>query len=527
MVGLKRLSNERVDQKADLTITDVAICLAVSSTIAGLSVMTKSFWGDEILSIEVASQSLAQFVATLASDYHPPFYFLLLKVWILFAGVSEPALRVFQGMQGFIFLLFSLRLFRQLLPGHRFHPAWLLLITSAEFWLFMPMLRYYIFTAALVVFSTITFFRWMENPDRKQSFVLTLSFVLLLYTDYPASIVPAVQFGHLIIHRRERLRTFIKCGTTALVLFLPWSVITLEQIGKLTGLGQVADLNLSVKSIPVKFAYSLYAFLLGETVYPFEIVAVAVIGLCIAMLFLMRIPLQSLWLDRAFRFGLITVGVGVFCTSIITTYLSTHTSFMYTPSRTLYALVFIYLIAGSVLAHARSKIPAQILLVVLILSNVYGVVNWALNRHFLMPVYATPWKEVVDDLEGKEGLLIADESLCYEYYQRQRGGKVPKLVKPATAQALDDELRTEAAGSSPVKVFVLMMGRESTEEEVRPEIIGEMRSRGRVVSEQKYLRLDETYRAMKRKLTGRDAYDSKLRLQEYEVSVSGAGRGVK
>ncbi len=115
---------------------DALIIVSVCSFITVLSVLTKSFWGDEILSISFSSGTVANVLSSVASDYHPPFYFLLLKLWMTLFGTGEVILRMFQGIQSAIFLSLSLILFRRTFPSHRYHPFWILLTVSSEFWLF-------------------------------------------------------------------------------------------------------------------------------------------------------------------------------------------------------------------------------------------------------------------------------------------------------------------------------------------------------------------------------------------------------
>lgn len=325
--------------------TDLIFIAFTPLIVTFFSYQTKSFWGDEILSIRFAAQDFSGFIKSLSADYHPPLYFLLLKFWINIFGQHEIMLRVFQGLQGAIFVALSLILFRRLFTYHRYHPFWFLLITSSEVWLFMPMLRYYIFAACLVMISSIFFFNWIENPNRKNSLLLIISYICLLYTDYPASIVILIHGFFIILNVKNLIRKLFLVYAAAMVLFLPWLVITVKQIGTLIGSDQVADLNTSFKAIFIKTAYSLYAFLLGETIYPFEIIAIVILVL-ITVVFVTNFPQKNFFSSTAVVYSISILIGGILFTSVVTTFISKHTSFIYTPSRTLFALPFFFLLLG-------------------------------------------------------------------------------------------------------------------------------------------------------------------------------------
>lgn len=496
---------------ANLNARDFVLITLVPFIVVSLSLSTKSFWGDEILSLNFSGQDMRSLLNSLASDYHPPLYFLLLKGWIGIWGKSELILRAFQGIQGALFLMVSLLLFRRLLPSHRYHPFWLLLISSSELWLFMPMLRYYTFTAVLVTFSTLMFFKWMETNERKATFLLGISYALLLYTDYPASIVIAFHFVYVIFKNKSLVPKLIMIDIVAIFFFSPWMLITLSQVQNLLDLHKTADLNLSPKVIPLKIAYSLYAFVLGEMTYPFEVLAIVVMLSLTITLLSSYSRIRQLLADTTVWYTLGLVIIGIVFTSFITTFISTHTSFIYTPSRTFYTLPFLFLFFGAVYSMIHRAFFKYLLIGAFLLANVYGISNWIMNRHFLMPVYATPWKEVLDDLKGSSGTILVDESLCYEYYRSVRQGVYPTLLVPDSVHDL------YTSTGQPLYIFLILMGRESTEPELRKEVVEYVQTKGTKLYERKFLLLDESYRSIKSRILGRDTYDAKLTLLKYEL----------
>lgn len=482
----------------------------IPAIIAIVAYYTKSFWGDEILSIQFASQPVEKLFSALAADYHPPLYFLLLKGWFTLFGDGEFGLRLFQGLMGSLLLLFSLKLFRKIFPDRSFHPFWFLFVTASELWLFGPMVRYYVFAASLVVLSTVVFFRWFEKSDNRNSIFLLFTYIGILYTDYPSSIVIVFHLLYAGWKKRESVKKLLLIDFFAGVIFLPWAVVTFSQIQSLLQAHRMADFNASPIAIALKVGYSLYAFVAGEMIYPFELIGI--VGMiAVGAIILIALKRKILLSSQFSRYAVSFVFIGVVFTSVITTFISTHTSFIYTPARTFFVLPFVFVIFGLLFDNLKTKSLKILLITTMIVLNGYGIMNWTLNRHFLMPVYATPWKVIMHDIENRSGWILADESLCYEYYQNHLDGSFPQLKKFSTTSEIEQAVKNE----SPSNIFLLQMGRESTESEIPEEIVQYFREKFTTAGVSKYLIIDESYRIIKAKLLKRDSYDAKVTLYHF------------
>ena len=494
---------------------DTIIITGIPAFVILLAYQTKSFWGDEILSISYAVQPGFGTFKILAGDYHPPLYFFLLKFWIAIFGTGETGLRAFQGVQGAFFLWVSLKLFRKFIPERRYHPLWLFLVVSSEFWLFMPMLRYYTLAASLVMGSTYLLWKWKEDPTNENGYFLVLSYIALLYTDYPSSVVIALHFLYILFTQRKLFLKLLISIAISVAAFMPWVMVTVDQIRKVRDLGQVADLNTSPFAVLLKCGYSFYAFLIGETIYPFESVAVVCL-IIITVIGIIAFFKFKLYRDKLFLYSFGLALVGIIFTSVITTYISTHTSFIYTPSRTFFGLGFLFLALGILYSRIQNAAMRYFLLGSLIIVVGYGDYNWAMNRHFLMPVYATPWKEVLGDLRDRDGLIFADEGLCYSYYQNHLQGTYPELQQFSSVNELSEKvLENLTEHPEGVAVYVLLQGRESTESQISPSVITYLQENGTLEYARKYLPIDDTYQRIKSKILHRESYDAKITLYKY------------
>lgn len=490
----------------------IVFLLFVSLSIALVSYFTKSFWNDEIWSIYTSKFALGQLAAGLTEDYHPPLYFILLKAWAGVFSFSELSMRLFQGMQTFIFLLGAYLTGRKIVYLKTGMLPFLLVCFSAELWLFAPMLRYYIFAAALALFSTYFFLVWVEKPINRHLWLPGILYVLLLYTDYPTSAIIALHFAYLLLRHRPLIVPYLKAPLLAGLFFLPWAVVVAVQISKVMQAPYTADINTSPLAIPVKLAYSFYAFLVNETVYPFELTAVIALLVFAISLTGIRFSAFRQYNDSLVLLIVLAAG-GLLFTALLTTYVSVHTSFIYTPSRTLYVLPFFLFILAIVYQAIRHKALRALFLVSLLTLQVYGIVNIARNRHYLMPAYASPWKQIVEQVRGRGGYIAVDELMVYEHYTLGREKEYPKAINQ------NSRIDTIPLAAKSANVFIVVAGRESTPSQLDSAGMAFIGREYRIAKKTEFLTLDEDYRAWKKKLTKRDEYTAKFTLYEYHPAL--------
>lgn len=498
---------------------DLILILLPISIITALSVITKNFWTDELWSINATGQSLASTLDAVSRDVHPPLYFLLLHAWTLAFGNSEVSLRVFQGIQGAVLLYSALILFRRILPSARYSKYWLLILISSEFWLLMPMLRYYTLAAILGTLATYFLLSWISGRTNKSLFILGTLYIMLLYTSYTASFIIGVHFIYLLVFHRAALTGHLKPLVVASVAFIPQALTVLEQATRLGSSGQVADLNSMAGVSILKMGYSMYAYIFGEMIFPLSPI-VLVIAPLLAFIVLFKVSWRSMPggdREQAILLGSIVL-LGLLFTSLLTSTVSRHTSFIYTPARNFYALPFIFLALGILERHINSATLRRMLIVSLVAVNLYGGFNWAMNRQFMNPVYASPWKQVLSEIQGEKGIIFSDEDYCYTYYVNQDpAGDYPRLIVLESLDMLEDPVFKQAVMESE-KVFVIRHGRDSsTRLSAAPvELMDFLSSNRKLSSHKKYLVLEDRYKRLKEKMLKRESYDAKFNLYAFE-----------
>jgi hypothetical protein len=254
--------------------------------------------------------------------------------------------------------------------------------------------------------------------------------------------------------------------------------------------------------------YSLYAFVVNETAYPFDtVIIVALIAAACALFGIQRQRIRE-QRNQLWFFTLIIIG-GIVFTSLLTTFISRHTSFIYTPSRTFFVLPFVYYIIAIVYGAIARPFLRYLFLSALLMAQLYGIGNLAANRHFLMPTYAVPWKTIMADLNGKGGYITADETELYRYYAEQLGGAYPV---PINNEGIVD---TALVTSTEFPLYTLIFGRESTSVQIDSAGLAFIERNYAARSVIEYLPIDESYRKVKQKFLKRDAYKAKVTLTGY------------
>lgn len=185
-------------------------------------------WWDEGWTLYFATSDISSMVARTAIDIHPPFYYLLLHLWILLLGSSPFAIRFFSLLVGVLSLPLIFLVARRL-----FNPSVGLL--AALVWAVAPFPIYYSQEArmyALVTFLGLlsTFFALQIGKGLKEgqlSIALWAGYILTtaaaVHTQYYAAFIPLAQT--LFVLARHNLSPILKwlAGQVIwLLLYTPW-----------------------------------------------------------------------------------------------------------------------------------------------------------------------------------------------------------------------------------------------------------------------------------------------------------------
>src|SRR6266566_6104469 len=187
-------------------------------------------WGDEWHTLITAPQPLSAITSSVAENIHPPFYFLLVHLWIQFPwpGTLLNQMRAMSALWGLVatIILYFLWLRRE---ERRFQRIVLALwVLSPCLLLYARMARSYTLQLTLALLAIYAAVRWVEQlRNWRRLLAYAFSTAALLYTHYLPGLAILVSVSLTLLFRREpSLRTRVTCavGSTILValLYLPW-----------------------------------------------------------------------------------------------------------------------------------------------------------------------------------------------------------------------------------------------------------------------------------------------------------------
>lgn len=228
--------------------------------------INQSFWLDEATSATVVRDlSFADiFTKFLPNDFHPPLYYLLLKLWVTGWGVSEISTRLLSVMCGLLTVYFVYLIATKISSKRVGVLASILLVTSGLHIYYSQEARMYSMTTFFAVLSVYYFLKIIKEGGVGDWLIFSLSLLLIASTDYVAILIITVFWIYGIITRKDSLwwKKFVMSHIILIIFGLLWSPTFQSQfIGGLSAtsvsplwsqvLGQTTLKNIFL--IPVKF----------------------------------------------------------------------------------------------------------------------------------------------------------------------------------------------------------------------------------------------------------------------------------
>ncbi len=229
----------------------LTVILLLAAALRTINILQQSIWLDEGFVYHAVTQpTVGDMIPVLASDAHPPLYFLLMRGWVAVAGDSVLALRYFSVLPGMLSVAMIFPLAREL---GRFSPRqdrWAvaalatLLLALADVESFLSQeARMYTLRTLLAEVSVLAYLHWLRTSRRGWAACWVLSTTALLYTHYLGLFIPLIEGLHALLFQRGRVR-LLALGLLTLsgMLFAPWFLAV--------GLDQVAAPSYVIGAIP-------------------------------------------------------------------------------------------------------------------------------------------------------------------------------------------------------------------------------------------------------------------------------------
>ena len=231
-----------------ITINKQFVLIAIFAILLRIIAVNQSLWLDEATTAKVIQQfSVTEIVNKFApGDFHPPIYYLSMKLWGGIFGTSEVALRapsiIFSMIAGWIVFLLG--------------GVW-----AAALFLFNPLVVYYSQEARMYMMATFLLTAAFYFFKNKKWPLFGLSLVLSFYTFYGSIFFAAAFFLYLLY--QKKYRELFLSGSVFFLGVLAISPLLFKQLANSKiALATVANWSLvlgkanlkNLLLIPVKFA---------------------------------------------------------------------------------------------------------------------------------------------------------------------------------------------------------------------------------------------------------------------------------
>ena len=240
----------------------LALIVAIGAALRFGGIAHSSIWHDEGFTTFLMDRSPAQIIDATARDVHPPLYYLFLHYWTEIFGRSEVAVRGLSAVFGLGTITLAYGIMRRLI-GREAGLVAALFVALAPFLVrYSQEARMYGQVAFFAALSTYAFVRGVQEKLWRWWALYALSLAAAIYTQYYGILVVighAAYVGVRLIwlepkaKRREGLREAAQFGVGvlgALLLFLPWVPILLEQVGRVSGSYWIQQSWMTVHTIP-------------------------------------------------------------------------------------------------------------------------------------------------------------------------------------------------------------------------------------------------------------------------------------
>ncbi|MCB0323640.1 MAG: glycosyltransferase family 39 protein [Bdellovibrionales bacterium] len=374
----------------------LGICL-VGLLLRCMHLDERSIWLDEVTSLSIASLPYTDILQGVGFDRHtPPFYYLALHAWLLFAPATEIGLRAFSTVFDVV-NIFLLGVLLMRCSERRIALTGALLYAVSPFAIYYAQEgRMYTLVVSLVLATFLLAVRAAHaSVTAAQVGMLVLTATAGMYTHYYYALsLAGISLGLTWVARRNlsRLVRWYGALTIVGVLFLPWIQVVLE----LAGSGGQEFRRFVFLVLP----YALFRFSAGYAVLPLnydtkEHVSAAVISEAPAVISYMAafglMALWGLWRLRSNRI------FAMFCGALLLPPLAALIVSLRVPMLSERYLVvsfpfFIALLAVTLIEAPR--LARRIALIALL-----PLVSWSLWAHYFSPEFSnTQWRAVAQYL---------------------------------------------------------------------------------------------------------------------------------
>jgi hypothetical protein len=363
-------------------------------------------WGDEQFTLDVIRAPIGTMLELLRADFHPPLYFLFLKLWVRLVPGTMPLIDEIRLASIALVLAGTVtidRLWLRELPPRLRRWFLVLWVLSPFLLLYARMGRSYSAQILVAAFAIRYAADWARRPTAGAALRFALAQSVLLYVHYLPGLSVGAGFGAYGLYRIVRgeylrVRSFALAATVSAALYLPWAAPLATALGRRVGAEVHAMVPSAALEHGLRLAYTFLSFTFGETTPLYGLLVAAALAPAAVWLLGQGVPGARAWLP-------------VLAGALPVAYLLTarHVVLAMTPSRLAFLLPF-YLLLLLRGCERRPRLAA-LLLPGLLVTSAIAAASYHRQQDFLNRGYLIRFESIATyatALSGPDSLLVID-----------------------------------------------------------------------------------------------------------------------
>ena len=411
-----------------------------------------SIWVDESWSMKFADLSFIDYFTGEYGDVHPPFYYILLKWWMLVFGNSEIAIRSLSAVSGCLSIVIIYIVGRLLFNRNTGLVSAFILALAVFHIQYSQNARMYELLSLLAILSYYFLIKLTVKTDIRISTGYVIFTILLIYTHFAGLFLVIAQnvyvFSRLFVQKKVieiKLKTWLFLQLVVAILYLPWLYYLM---GTISGIQKnVAFDNPAPNLHDVLTTFSIYAgsnklLLLFALMLPLSVFSVNRIAGSINLRNFESSLRDYRWLislnDVSRVWMLMT---WLLIPIIIPWFISQFSANIYYERTLIASSLAFYLLVACAIASIKNNFVKSIVIVAIILLSVH-----ALKSYYNTDVNREPWRDVAGyiDANAKPGDMVIFHtpergavSQCFGYYSQNT--ELTKISFPGYKEVVSEQ----------------------------------------------------------------------------------------
>jgi len=383
--------------------------------------LNQSFWLDEATSaLVVKDLNIVEILTKFSpADFHPPLYYLLLKIWTIPFGISEISTRLLSVSIGLVTIWIVYLLGKRILNQNLGVTAAILMAVAPLHIYYSQEARMYALETFLVCLSAYFFLGTFKQASLKNWLGFSISLLALGFSDYLPLLMIPLFWAYAIFSKKTRKwwGGFLIAQVPLVAGFAFWSPVLMTQLAagfgvqssspawwQVLGRSSLKELLL----IPVKFMVGRISFE-NKIIYAGIVLLVGILNLFLmvkAIKYFTKTVFLWLWL-------LIPIVLAFFLGFKVS---------VFSYFRLIFVLPAFYLLLALGLLALKKKV-FPLLFVLLIITNMAFSLTYLLNLRF----HRENWRDLVsyikEQSQSKKSLVVFptnSQQEAYVYYVGKR-----------------------------------------------------------------------------------------------------------